>query len=62
MSESELERLRDKQEKLEMAFHAAVLQIHVDIATLKVKAGIWGALGGAIPVLVFFLMKMMERK
>ena len=34
----------------------------VDIATLKVKAGIWGLMGGAIPVciglLVYFLQQI----
>ena len=29
-----------------------ISDIRVDIATLKVKAGIWGLLGGLIPVIV----------
>ena len=29
-----------------------ISDLRVDIATLKVKAGIWGLLGGAIPVIV----------
>ena len=28
----------------------------VDIATLKVKAGVWGLLGGLIPVLILLLV------
>ena len=34
-------------------------KIHIEIATLKVKSGVWGLLGGAIPVIIglaiFFL-------
>ena len=31
-------------------------QIQVDIATLKVKAGIWGGIGGLIPVVIAIVM------
>lgn len=27
-------------------------KIHIEIATLKVKSGFWGLLGGAIPVII----------
>ena len=29
-----------------------ITNVRVDIATLKVKAGIWGIIGGVIPVLI----------
>ena len=29
-----------------------VTQLRIDVAKLKIKAGIWGALSGAIPVLL----------
>jgi hypothetical protein len=29
-----------------------ISDLRVDIATLKVKAGIWGLIGGVIPVLI----------
>jgi len=32
--------------------------MHADIAVLKVKAGIWGILGGAITLLIFLLIKV----
>ena len=35
-------------------------QIHIDVATLKVKAGVWGALAGlviAVPMLIIMLLK-----
>ena len=31
-------------------------QIQVDIATLKVKAGVWGGIGGLIPVVIALVM------
>ena len=31
-------------------------QIQVDIATLKVKAGVWGGIAGLIPVVVAIVM------
>ena len=30
--------------------------IHIDIAKLKVKSGIWGAIGGIIPILISILI------
>lgn len=35
--------------------------IKIDIATLKVKSGVWGAIGGLIPVLIAILFWVMER-
>jgi len=35
-------------------------QIHVELATLKVKSGIWGAIAGFIPAVIasiYFLIK-----
>ena len=31
-------------------------QIQVDIATLKVKAGVWGGFGGLIPAVIAIVM------
>ena len=31
-------------------------QIQVDIATLKVKAGVWGGIGGLIPAIISIVM------
>ena len=39
---------------------ADVGKIMVEIAMLKVKSGIWGAVGGMIPVAVFIVMKIMK--
>jgi len=29
-----------------------IVKVQIDIATLKVKAGVWGIIGGAIPVAI----------
>jgi len=31
-------------------------QIQVDIATLKVKAGVWGGIGGMIPAIIAIVL------
>jgi len=35
----------------------AINKIHVEIAVLKVKSGIWGAMGGAIPIAIYFFLE-----
>ncbi|MHC4867694.1 MAG: hypothetical protein ACYTEX_26790 [Planctomycetota bacterium] len=47
-----LQRDRDWIEKHFETLHKEVVKVQVDIAALKTKAGIWGAFGGAIPVLI----------
>lgn len=36
-------------------------EVNIEIATLKVKAGLWGALGGAIPVALGLLIMFIKR-
>lgn len=58
------------------AFHASVKEINqrvadireidvpalkVEIAMLKVKSGVWGLVGGSIPVCVMLLMKLFTK-
>ncbi len=52
----ELKRLNTAQAQIEKQ----VTRIHIEIATLKVKSGVWGLVGGAIPVmlgLTYMLLK-----
>ena len=35
-----------------MAIESKLIQIQVDIATLKVKAGVWGGIAGLVPVVL----------
>lgn len=44
----ELERLNECYEGIA----GEITQVRVEIATLKVKSGIWGLVGGAIPVAI----------
>lgn len=53
----EIKRLAERQE----AFNTTQTKIHIELAMLKVKSGIWGLIGGAIPViigLIFFVLKI----
>lgn len=34
-----------------------VVQARIDIATLKVKAGAWGLMGGMIPVIIYLAIR-----
>ena len=38
------------------SIESKLTQIQVDIATLKVKAGVWGGIGGLIPVVIAIVM------
>ena len=38
------------------SIESKLTQIQVDIATLKVKAGVWGGIAGLIPVIVAIVM------
>lgn len=53
----ELKRLADGQDKL-VRENA---DLRVEIATLKVKASIWGGVAGAIPVLILIGLTLLER-
>ena len=52
----ELERLNANYETLRQE----VGKVHTEIATLKVKAGVWGAIGAAVPVLALLLIQLMR--
>ena len=53
----ELERLNIHYEALREEFS----KVHAEIATLKAKAGMWGAIGAAIPVLLMLAIQLMIR-
>ena len=52
----ELERLNDCYVKLDNG----IQKVREDIVGLKIKSGIWGIIGGAIPVAVLVLMKLLD--
>lgn len=52
----ELERLNANYETL----RKEISKIYPEIATLKTKAGLWGAIGAAIPVLLMLAIQLMQ--
>ena len=50
---TEISDLKKGQEELKLACQEKLTQILIDIAALKVKSGIWGLIGGLIPVGIF---------
>jgi len=52
----ELERLNTNYE----ALRKETGKIHTEVATLKVKAGMWGAVGAAIPVLLMLAVQLLR--
>jgi hypothetical protein len=53
----ELERLNTCYEKLDSHLD----KIATDIATLKVKASIWGAIGGIVPVAIILAWMLLKK-
>ena len=51
----ELERLNAHYEALRREISA----VHTEIATLKAKAGLWGAIGAAVPVLLMLAIQLL---
>ncbi len=52
LSEDQFKWLRDSHEEL----RKIVTQVRIDVAALKIKAGIWGLLGGMVPVAVIIIL------
>ena len=50
-----IEKLDDHDDKF-TGIEDKLTQIQVDIATLKVKAGVWGGIGGLIPAVIAIVM------
>jgi hypothetical protein len=50
-----IEKLDDHDDKFN-GIEDKLTQIQVDIATLKVKAGVWGGIGGMIPAVIAIVM------
>jgi len=50
-----IEKLDDHDQKFS-GIEDKLTQIQVDIATLKVKAGVWGGIGGMIPAVIAIVM------
>jgi hypothetical protein len=56
-NKAQLQGLSDKLDAMREAVHKETTEMKVNIAMLQVKCGVWGLLGGAIPVVLFKLLK-----
>ena len=52
----------EKTDSLKDGFHRSMQELHVEIAMLKVKSGVWGLMGGLIPVLLTILIEFILNK
>lgn len=64
---SELERLGDSDKDvigqvsaLRQEVNRDMLEIKIEIAQLQVKAGIWGGIAGAIPIIIMLMIKWIK--
>ena len=48
---------RGNRQQVEMGILADIAQLRTEIQSLKIKAGIWGAMAGLIPVISVLLLK-----
>tara|TARA_R110000851_G_scaffold174045_1_gene320322 strand:- start:282 stop:557 length:276 start_codon:yes stop_codon:yes gene_type:complete len=50
---------RGNRQQIEMGILADIAQLRTEIQSLKIKAGIWGAMAGLIPVISVILLKQL---
>tara|TARA_R110002096_G_scaffold62644_1_gene154601 strand:+ start:880 stop:1155 length:276 start_codon:yes stop_codon:yes gene_type:complete len=50
---------RRNRQQVEMGILADLAQLRTDIQSLKIKAGVWGAVAGMIPVISVLLLKQL---
>lgn len=53
-----LHELQEHTKELER-IQADIQKIHIDLATLKVKSGVWGLVAGTIPVAIAVVLKLL---
>lgn len=60
-----IENLEDKIEVLKddftKNFNEELRKVQVDIAMLQVKSGVWGLVGGLIPVLIYVVLEVLKK-
>jgi hypothetical protein len=61
---TDLERLRAQIAELDTKFDSLkddqISKLKIEIAMLKVKSGVWGSIGGLIPVVIFFAVEIFK--
>lgn len=62
---AELKRLNDNlaqvEDKIDLIKDEQITPLKVEIAMLKIKASIWGLIGGAIPVVLMVLVEILKK-
>jgi hypothetical protein len=62
---AELKRLNDNlanlDDKIDTIKDGHISPLKIEIAMLKVKSGIWGLIGGAIPVILMVLVELLKK-
>ena len=53
-------RLESVEKKIDAIRTSDIPGLRVDIATLQVKAGVWGLFGGLIPVIIFLVLQYLK--
>ena len=56
-----VQKLIEKQDKLLAENQAMIKELAINIAMLQVKSGVWGAIGGTIPIIVFLAIEYLKR-
>lgn len=54
------ESLRKEVSALRTDFATQSVEIHTELATLRTKAGLWGAMGAAVPVLLMIAIQLLS--
>lgn len=57
---AELERHSQWLEALDLRFEERVKETTKEISELRVKAGLWGVLGGAIPLTIVIILELLR--
>ena len=61
---AELKRLNEQiselDNKIALLKDEQISKLKIEIAMLKVKSGVWGSIGGLIPVVIFFAVEIFK--
>lgn len=52
--------MRELSDEIQQIHKDEITPIKIEIAQLKIKAGVWGLMGGAIPALIIILLKYLQ--
>lgn len=53
------DQIRELDTKIDTLLQESLPELRIEIATLKVRSGIWGAAAGCIPVIIMIALKLL---